>query len=328
LRSGLIVTFSLLLASASATSVAAPVRVDLGGLVLLVSDSRTAQIFHIVDQLSVWDMYTHKEYARWAEKTRLLDQRDRELLQQHTEIRKKHGWGHGLEQTFLVNDSIEDAAAKGVAAGLLTSEEANAERDILLHFVPKLEPLLQERQQAIAAIQKQILAQQAELAPLVKQLAHFGEVQEAPTVEAFLVSNAEDKDGGGGANGGRLVVEVPLRDPIGTLLHESLHQLLRPKEAAIRAAAEAAGIDFTVLKEGIAYALYPGITAATDQGDQLVEDLVRMQLRGTPASNRFLQFDQLAIVIRPLLKAALAHNETITTFLPKATAKWRIVALI
>jgi hypothetical protein len=123
-------------------------------------------------------------------------------------------------------------------------------------------------------------------------------------------------------------VEVPLRDPIGVLLHESLHQLLRSKEGAIRAAAAEAGMDFTLLKEGIAYALYPGVTATTDQGDQLAQDLVRMQLRNTPASDRFLQFDQLAIVIRPLLKAALAHDETITTFLPKATAKWRAVTTL
>lgn len=96
----------------------------------------------------------------------------------------------------------------------------------------------------------------------------------------------------------------------------------------MRAAAEAAGMDFTLLKEGIAYALYPGVTAQTEQGDQLVEDLVREQLRGRPASDRFLQFDQVAVVIRPLLKAALAHNETISGFLPKATAKWRKVSTV
>ena len=81
-----------------------------------------------------------------------------------------------------------------------------------------------------------------------------------------------------------------------------------------------------MLNEGIAYALYPGIMADTEQGDHLIEQLVRMQLRGNPASNRYLQFDQVAAVIRPLLRAALAHNETITAFLPKATAKWRSVA--
>ena len=307
-------------------AVAAPRRVDLGGLVLSVSDAPTAQIFHIVDQLSLWDPFTHKEYARWAEKTQLLDQGDRELLRKHAELRKTRGWGKGLEQTFLVDDSIERAAAKGVAAGLLTEQEASTERDILLHFAPKLEPLMRRRQVAIGAVEDQLVAQKNQLTPLVEQLAHFAQVEQPPTIEVFLVANAEDLNGGGGANGGRLVVEVPLEDPIGTLLHESLHQLLRPREEAIKAAAESTGVDFIVLKEGIAYALSPGITGDTDQGDRLVEQLVQMQLHGTPESDPFLKFDQMAVVLRPLLRAVLAHHETITTFLPKVTAKWRRIA--
>ena len=126
--------------------------------------------------------------------------------------------------------------------------------------------------------------------------------------------------------GGRLVVEVPLLDTIGTLLHESMHRLVDPQKQRIHTAAEAAGLDYTVLNEGIAYALYPGIMADTAEGDRLIEELVRKQLRGTPASDPFLQFNMVAAVIRPLLRKALAHNETITTFLPEATAKWRSVA--
>src|SRR5579884_3210775 len=133
----------------SASSFAATKRVDLGGMVLSVSDSRTAQIFHIVDQLSLWDVFTHKEYARWAEKNHILDDSDRALLQRHAEMRKKRGWGKGFEPAFLVDDSIEDAAAKAIAARLLTKEEADSEREILLHFAPKLEPLIDERRAAI-----------------------------------------------------------------------------------------------------------------------------------------------------------------------------------
>ena len=155
----------------SVTTSAAPKTIDLGGLVLSVSDSQTAQIFHIVDQLSQWDIYTHDQYARWAAATHFLDQRDRELLQQHAEMRKKRGWGQGFEQTFLVEDSIEDAAAKGIAAHFLSAAEANTERDILFHFAPKLEPLLRQRQADIGALQQQLVTQQARLTPLVVQLA-------------------------------------------------------------------------------------------------------------------------------------------------------------
>jgi hypothetical protein len=232
----------------------------------------------------------------------LLDQRDRELLQQHAELRKKRGWGRGFEQTFLVDDSIENAAAKGIAAQVLSMEEANTERDLLLHFAPKLQSLLRQRQAEIAAFEEQLVAEQVRLQPLIVKLARFAEVKNPPIVTVFLVANTEERNGGGGANGGRLVVEVPLPDAMGTLLHESLHRLLEPQRAAIQSAAEAAALDFTMLNEGIAYALYPGITADIDQGDRLIEELVRMQLRGTPASDRYLQFHLVAAVIRPLLR--------------------------
>lgn len=241
-------------------------------------------------------------------------------------MRKKRGWGHGFEQTFLVDDSIENAVAKGIAAQFLSAAEANTERDILLHFAPKLEPLLRQRQAEIAAFQQQLVAEQARLTPLMVQLARFAEAKNPPIVMVFLVANAEEHNGGGGVEGGRLVVEVPLADTLGTLLHESLHQLLDPQKERIYSAAEAAALDHTALNEGIAYALYPGIMADTEQGDRLIEQLVRMQLRGTPPSDPFLQFHLVAAVIRPLLRAALAHNETITVFLPEATAKWRSVA--
>jgi hypothetical protein len=318
-----VAAISLLL---SVFSFASHKNVDLGGMVLSISDSPTAQVFHIVDQLSQWDIYTHDQYARWAATTHFLDQRDHELLQQHAEMRKKRGWGHGFEQTFLVEDSIEDAATKGIAAHFLSVEEANTERDILLHFAPKLEPLLRQRRAEMATLQQQLVAEQARLMPLMMQLAHFADVKKPPIVMVFLVANTEEHNGGGGTNGGRLVIEVPLLDTIGTLLHESLHQLLDPQKERIRSAAEAAGLDYTVLNEGIAYSLYPGIIADTAQGDRLIEELVRRQLRGSKASDPFLQFDLVASVIRPLLRSALAHNETITTFLPKATAKWRSVA--
>ena len=80
----------------STPSLAISKDLDFGGMVLSVSDAPTAQIFHIVDQLSQWDIYTHEQYAGWAKTNRFLDQGDLELLHQHAEMRKKRGWGHGF----------------------------------------------------------------------------------------------------------------------------------------------------------------------------------------------------------------------------------------
>ena len=73
------------------------VDVDLDGLALVVSDSPTAQMFHTVDQLSEWDQFAHKQYARWAAKSLSLNEADRDLLRKHADLRRARRWGRGFE---------------------------------------------------------------------------------------------------------------------------------------------------------------------------------------------------------------------------------------
>src|ERR1700676_4809868 len=101
--------------------------VDIGGIVITVSDSWTAQVFHIVDQLSEWHEACHRQYGRWANRTHLLDEQDRKLLQRHGQLRQVRGWGKGFEQAFYVEAPIEVAAQNAVEAKLLSSEEAATE---------------------------------------------------------------------------------------------------------------------------------------------------------------------------------------------------------
>src|ERR687883_32917 len=75
---------------------------NLGGVLISVSDSRTAQVFHIVDQMSQWDSDVHHGYVRWANRTLHLSQEDQKLLQRHAELRRPRGWGNGFEQAFYV----------------------------------------------------------------------------------------------------------------------------------------------------------------------------------------------------------------------------------
>jgi hypothetical protein len=74
---------------------AAPHRVAFHKFELTISESQTAQLFHIVDQLSQWDQYTHththKQYVRWAVKSLPLDDDDHRFLQQHVELRRRYG---------------------------------------------------------------------------------------------------------------------------------------------------------------------------------------------------------------------------------------------
>ncbi len=308
---------------------AATVEIDLGGLVAIVSDSPTAQVFHIVDQLSEWDQYTHRQYARWARQALELDAQDRKLLQQHAEMRRARGWGNGFEQAFYVDDPIEVAAAHAVDAKLLSPEEAAMEQAVLLHFEPLLASLRERGAGSIVRLRHRLVTEAGDIGALMRKLQQFAESKRPPRVPVFLVPSPDDprSTAGGGFNGGRLVLEVQnSSDVLPTFLHECMHALLEPRHAAIEAAAGSAALDTTTLNEGIAYALGPGVMDDPTVSDTLVDVLVRRVLRGSPASDSYLQFYMVAAVIRPLLRSALARGETLSDFLPKAVEKWRNVA--
>jgi hypothetical protein len=182
--------------------------VDLGGVVVSVSDSWTAQVFHIVDQLSEWDEASHRQYGRWAARALNLNEQDRKLLQEHATLRRKRGWGNGFDPAFYVEDSIESAAQKAVESGLLSPEEASAEKRILLHFAPKLSVLRDQGSFKIASFKERLSTEAQKIAPVVQKLTRFSETRTSMKLPLFLIPNPEEGNGGGGFNGGRLVLEV------------------------------------------------------------------------------------------------------------------------
>jgi len=137
------------------------VELDLGNVVLAVSDSPTAQVFHIVDQLSEWDAFTHRQYGRWARTALTRDQEYRRLLQQHAELRRARDRGKGFEEAFLVEESIAAAADRAVKSGLLSTAEAAAERAILEHFAPLVAGLIADRGAQLTTFRNQLLSDRA-----------------------------------------------------------------------------------------------------------------------------------------------------------------------
>jgi len=309
----------------SRASSAQTTAVNLGGLTLLVSSSPTAQVFHIVDQLSQWDQYAHKQYIRWAAAHLTLNDTDRQLLARHAAMRKARGWGGGFEQAFLTDAPIGAAAKSAVAQGLLTADEAESERTILEHFAPILHGLLEERRGAQDSLLRVIKADTTWLRPVVSQLMRFTETAHPVTIPVFLVANSDSANGGGESNGGRVVIEVPGPDLRGVTLHEALHFLLSPHAAAIQAAADSAGLPFDQVNEGVAYALQ-GLVQDSTQGDVLLETLVQLWLGGARPADAYARFYMTGVVFRPLLRKALESGGTIDTFLPGAMAKWKRVA--
>lgn len=302
---------------------AATTQLEFGLFVISVSDSWTAQVFHMVDQLSQWNEYSHKAYGRWAKANLSLDDEDRRLLQKHAEMRRAGRSGKGFEQAFLVDDPIEAAATRAVDQKLLSADEAASEQIILLHFAPKLAALRDQHQQQIEAFKEQLVAERQRLAPWFAKLVSFTQTKTVVKAPVFLVANSEESSGGGEANGDRIVIEVPAPDPMGTLLHESLHVLLHPRVNEIKAAADSSAIRFQNLNEGIVYAMAPGLTDNPAESDRLSAQLARYLERGTPASDNYVQSYMIASVIRPVLRASIDAGETFPQFLPKAVAKWR-----
>lgn len=316
---------AILLFVAASTSSAQTEALNLGGVVILVSDSRTAQVFHIVDQMSQWDSGVHHGYVRWATRALNLRPEDQELLRKHAELRRARGWGNGFEQAFYVDDSIEGAAQRAVENKLISADEATAEKTILLHFAPILSALLNRSAPQITAFRMRLKVESKRIAPVVKQLVRFSETRVTVRVPLFLVANPEEGSGGGGFNGGRLVVEVQKEpDPLPILFHECLHALLWQHKEAIRMAAESIGLSWVNLNEGIAHAFAPGLTDDPRRSDFLAERLTRNFQRGTAASDGYEQSKQymVALIIRPILRSALGH-ETFSLFLPKAVSKLR-----
>ena len=66
-----------------------------GPLTLRVSTSRTAHLFHVVDQLSAWSPFCHRQYRSYFEDDANggLSEEDRQLLGQHADLRGSRDGG-------------------------------------------------------------------------------------------------------------------------------------------------------------------------------------------------------------------------------------------
>jgi hypothetical protein len=305
----------------------APVAIDAGALRVELQPSRTAHLFHVVDQIAQWDQYCHKQYlAAFSDQDGKLADADVAMLQKHTAVRRRHGWGGGLEQTFYVGDDLEQALANGVAAGRLTADEAAVEREVFAHFAARIDALQKAEQPRLDAFAQRLQQEQPRLRELADKLARFtGEVH--VTVPAFLIANPHDRNFGGGYNGGRLALEVPrVYDALPSFEHECLHAFLNVKEKSLTALlrTDATGLDWQTFNEGLAYALAPGLLRPDGAGDPLARDVAADTARGARLDDPYVRFRRFGLALRPLLREALDDpHATVESFVPRAVDVWR-----
>ncbi|MBN2563138.1 MAG: hypothetical protein JXQ75_19625 [Phycisphaerae bacterium] len=298
---------------------------DAGPLKLKVHISRTAHLFHVVDQLSEWSQFCHKQYGRHM--TGLTD-RDRELLAKHAAVREQRPWGEGLEQTFYTSLDLETALKQGISNNWLTAEQAEVEREVLLHFAPRIDRLMKEEMETLKAFRQQLQKELPHLRDFSEKLARFYQGA-PPAIPMFIIANPDEQSCGGGYNGERLTLEIPrARNVYPTFLHETMHAFIRVQESKLHEAVKHVdGLDYMTLNEGIAYALAPGILhSETDGPDPLLRRVSNDMEQKKPLTDAFTCFNRFGLALRPLLKEALEDDaQTLESFLPRAVDAWRVL---
>jgi hypothetical protein len=306
----------------------ATVHLEAGPLRLDIYISETAQLFHVVDQISQWSEFSHRQYVRYFRSTDGgLTEADRQLLAEHAAIRKAHGWGKGPERVFYTMLDLDEALRAGVVNGHLTDGEAETERRVLLHFQPRVRQLIASEGGHLSAFVRELGGEQSDLAAFAAEAARFVGASPANAIPFYPIVNPDDINMGGGFNGGTLTLEIPrTRNAYPTLLHELFHAFVQTRKATLEAAVRTVpGLDFETLNEGLAYAMSPGIHHSGD-ADQLQESVVGFMAKRMPLSDSYTRFNSFALALRPLLKEALADpKQNLDSFLPRAADAWLVL---
>jgi hypothetical protein len=307
---------------------------ELGPFTIALSTSRTAQTFHVVDELAAWHPGAKRSpYVAWAASALPLDADEKAMLAGHAKLRRRRGWG-ALDQAFLVDASIDDAARSAVENRLVTSADADVERATLAHFAERLAPLFDAQRARLEAFASELPAEIERAAPTASRLVRFFAIDERAQLPVFLASDPSPLRGDGSFHGGALVVEVLARgegdaapapgvlvDARDTFFHAAFHALLAKKRESIAIAAAKCDdpLDEETLTEALAYAIAPGILHGSDR-DPLGSLVAAEQGRSLRAPDA--RFARLGLAIRDPLAAALDGQGDYHAFFPKACEAW------
>jgi hypothetical protein len=285
-----------------------------GPLTMEIHVSRTAHIFHVVDQLSAWSEFCHDQYRRAMP----LDSADLAALARHREIRGERSWGGGLEQAFYTDLPLEEALRAGIEAGHLTEKEATTEKEVFSRFEVRVDALLKSQREglrkSLASLDREAVTRMA------KSLSRLFGV-DAVTIPVYLLASPPP-GGGGGLNGGRLTLELcPGEDPAPTLVHEVVHGFIEARRTVLEQSVSGTpGLDFQTLNEGIAYAVMPGLFGA-EKEDRLARTVARDLAAGRRMDDSYVRFNRYGLALRPIVKEALEKGN-LESLLIQARAVW------
>lgn len=289
-------------------------RIECGPLVLEVHFGRTAHLFHVVDQLSAWSEFCHGQYRTAMPP----DAADLAALARHAAIRGRHPWGGGLEQSFYVPGSLEEALRAAVAAGRIDADEAATEKEVFARFEARVDDLLRRQsadvRKSLASLDREAVTRMA------KSLSRLCEVKSL-VLPVYLLASPPP-GGGGGYNGGRIATELCQgEDAAPTLVHEVVHAFLDPRKSLLeKCAAATEGLDEQTLNEGIAYAVMPGIFSSGKE-DRLGAFVAQDIASGAGLDQTYPRFRRLGLALRPVVREALEKGD-LPTLLARARDVW------
>src|SRR5262249_11010571 len=152
----------------------------------------TAQLFHVVDQISQWSEFSHEQYVGYFKSLAGgLSESDRKILDEHVAIRKRYGWGRGPEQVFYTPLELDEALNAGVANGHLTAGEAETERRVLSYFRPRAERLFADSK-PLEDFVREFRGRQSDLATFATEVARFVGRSPAKPIPFYVIADPDD----------------------------------------------------------------------------------------------------------------------------------------
>jgi len=305
------------------------VILELENLTFNISISRTAHLFHIVDQLSEWSQFCHLQYKQdYINQNGSFSVEDQNMLEKHTSIRSVLRWGQGLEQTFYTTVDLEAAVEEGIRNKFITPEQAKTEIEVFEHFTPYVDKLIESERPNLDRFIENLSNRKAQLEDISKKLSIFCDNVKLE-VPFFIMANPSDSFIGGGYNGQRLTLEIPReRDSFNSLLHELMHAFIGSQRKELENIVNVTkGLDYMTLNEGIAYAFSPGIYHSGSKEQDPLFDHVKADIKQEKSllndySTRVYRY---GLALRPLLIDAFEKKQSIKVFLPRARDAWLII---
>ncbi len=187
-----------------------------------------ASFFTVVDNLSLWSPYSHRQYyAHWVENYGLTD-RQKSLLIQYSKIREKYPWNK-MEPMFMYADTMEDAWKN--ARSTMKNEEVEKLKEVFNAFKETFDMEWQHHGYLLRRKDDfDEIFQRCNIEQAFDEVKRFYDWEKTESeIDIHLLYNPSLRWGGGGSHAGVQLEVRPgeqkglILQEFSVLLHEAFH---------------------------------------------------------------------------------------------------------